>query len=374
MEATTTLADALLEDLDDLSDNFETEDDDDDDNDTNIQVDTTSKSSEPLSSKINQQLLDDVSFMKHVQTISRIMGENIDNTTDETVVQSSSMLVAPETTVAGHEETMDYHQLMVKSNQYLLLISNDLSNSHFQLCEVYKIKFPELEELIPDIIQYVQVVRCIDNAIDITTKSINDSLNQYLSNQQIITLSVAYSTTNGRLLTSSELEQVHTITAAMEQVLSIRQLFMKYIEQRMESTVPNMYALIGPTISAQFLSITGNLAALSKIPACNLQVLGQIKQRRGGVGGAPSSSVRHTGILAQTDMVQSCPKHLQMKVIKMVASKLALAIRCDYAQSDIRGQTDRNGSSGRTFRHQIEKKIQHLQEPDKAPVLKALPK
>jgi U4/U6 small nuclear ribonucleoprotein PRP31 len=370
MEATTTLADALLDDLDDLSDNGESEEDDDAVNDSvNPSRTLDDDGNENTDGKESPRLLEDVNFWKHVENIQTIMGDGFRKPFPNS--KSSMRASTPATDVGGRE---DHHQLMVQSNQFVALISTELINFHHRLCDVYKCKFPELEELIPDVVQYMQVVRCIGNATDITTKTINDTLNQHISNQQIITLSVAYSTTNGRLLSEAELAQVHTILLYMEQVLSIRDLLLKYIEQQMESTVPNMYALIGPTISAQLLSITGGLAALSKIPSCNLQVLGQSKHRRAGLISNHLQQPNHTGILAQTDLLQSCPRHLQMKVVKMVAAKLALAIRCDYIQTDVAGKALRSDASGRLFRQEIEKKIQQLQEPDKAPVLKALPK
>ena len=351
MEATTTLADALLNDLDDLSDGGEPEEDDDLANNVENPSRTLDHQGDEYDdAKESPRLLDNDDFVKHVEKVQKIMGG------------------------ARNSISVDHHQLMVQSNQFLSLIGTELMNSHHHLCDVYKIKFPELEELIPDVIQYVQVVQCLGNATDITTKAINDALNHYLSNQQIITLSVAYSTTSGRLLSESELAQVQVITLYMEQVLSARHLLLKYIEQQMESTVPNMFALVGPTISAQLLALTGGLAALSKIPSCNLQVLGQSKHRRGGLISNHLQQPNHTGILAQTDIVQSCPRHLQMKVVKMVAAKLALAIRCDYIQTDVAGKAQRSDASGRLFREEIEKKLQQLQEPEKAPVLKALPK
>jgi U4/U6 small nuclear ribonucleoprotein PRP31 len=371
MEATTTLADALLDDLDDLSDNEEEEETENVVSDAIDPALTSDFDENEFSySKESPRLLDDDNFLKHVEKIRSVMGEDIKNSFP--MSESSMILSTPPATCK--DGALDHHQLMVLSNQFLALISTELMNSHHQLCDVYKYKFPELEELIPDVVQYMQVVRCIGNATDITTKTINDALNQYLSNQQIITLSVAYSTTNGRLLSEWELAQVHTIALYMEQVLSIRDLLLRYIEQQMESTVPNMYALVGPTISAQLLSITGGLAALSKIPSCNLQVLGQSKHRRAGLITNHLQQPNHTGVLAQTDLVQSCPRHLHMKVVKMVAAKLALAIRCDYIQTDVAGKAQKSDASGRLFRQEIEKKIQQLQEPDKAPVLKALPK
>jgi RNA processing factor Prp31 len=63
---------------------------------------------------------------------------------------------------------------------------------------------------------------------------------------------------------------------------------------------------------------------------------------------------------------------MRSKALKLVAAKLALAIRCDFVNVDT--GRPRTADPGRAFREQIEQKFAQLQEPDKAPVLKALPK
>ena len=119
------------------------------------------------------------------------------------------------------------------------------------------------------------------------------------------------------------------------------------------------------------LALTGSLAALSQIPASNLQVVGQVKQGRTTVGGT-AQRAPHQGVLVESDIVQRCPKSLQQKALKLVASKLALAIRCDFVNFD--SGRPRSAEAGVAFRSQIEDKLNKLAEPDKAPVLKALPK
>jgi U4/U6 small nuclear ribonucleoprotein PRP31 len=75
---------------------------------------------------------------------------------------------------------------------------------------------------------------------------------------------------------------------------------------------------------------------------------------------------------ASLDLVQSVPKQLQKKALKSVASKLALAARYDFVNVDT-GRA-RSAIIGSQLRQELNKKFEKLLEPDKAPVLKALPK
>jgi U4/U6 small nuclear ribonucleoprotein PRP31 len=103
----------------------------------------------------------------------------------------------------------------------------------------------------------------------------------------------------------------------------------------MESLAPSVCALVGPSTAAVLLGLAGGIAELSKIPTCNLQVLGQVKQNAASRAGMLSSASKpHTGILAKCELVKSCPSYLQKKALKVVAAKLALAARCDFVNVD----------------------------------------
>jgi U4/U6 small nuclear ribonucleoprotein PRP31 len=355
MEAAPTLADALLDDLDDLSDGgddlVETEE-------GNEGYGAGEDALEDAGFDQTRRILDEPVHVNHIGTIRDIMASSAAHNNDPSSVNKE------------RQETD--HKLLVQSNQTLRAVAHDLATAHSALCQAYKPKFPELEELIPDATQYVKAVRSIGNETDLTTRSVNDALNTFLTNHQIITLSVAGSTTAGRLLTPEEFKRVDRIATYMEQVLGIEDLLTRYIEQQMEETAPNMHALVGAPTAAKLLALTGGLAALTKIPACNLQVLGQVKHGRNGVVSSVAPQQPHLGVLAQTELVTKCPRHLRPKAVKIVAAKLALAIRCDFVNLDT--GRPRTSESGLAFRQQIEAKFAMWQEPDKAPVLKALPK
>jgi hypothetical protein len=76
--------------------------------------------------------------------------------------------------------------------------------------------------------------------------------------------------------------------------------------------------------------------------------------------------------LGECELVTQCPVHLQRKVLKLVANKLALAIRADVV--NVESSRKRTRDTGINLRREIEDKIEKLEEPDKAPTIKALPK
>jgi U4/U6 small nuclear ribonucleoprotein PRP31 len=275
----------------------------------------------------------------------------------------------------SRRERRDYdeqeYQLIVASNRYLAGLSNELARGHAELCSNYRPKFPELEELVVDPLLYKEAVRIIANQMDMT--QVNDELNQILNSNQIITISVSGSTTSGRPLTEQELLHVYEAADYIDDIVDVQKELMDFVEGRMELLAPSVCALTGASVAARILGLAGGLAELSKIPACNLQVLGQIKHNAASRAGMSAISTKpHTGILSECDLVKKCPGYLQKKALKQVAAKLALAARCDFVNVDT--GRERSASSGQKFRAEIESKFQKWEEPDKARVLKALPK
>jgi len=358
MEATTTLADALLDDLDDLmdSDDAQEEEDAEEEKQDDAEKPSTAEEAEIKQSSqpgaLSSRFLESPGLQKHMAVIR-----------DRNSTKLSSSL-------SQKEKEEENHQLVVQSNKHLASLAEELARAHGELAMAYKPKFPELEELLPNYVQYKNAVRTIWNEMDLTR--VNDELNQILSSNQIITISVAGSTTLGRPLTDEELKLLDTRATYIENLLEIQTELVKFVEDSMESLAPSICALIGPSTAARLLGLAGGLAEITKIPACNLQVMGQVKHSsssRAGLSGA--STKQHVGILADCDLVQSVPKQLQKKALKAVAAKLALAARYDFVNVDT-GRA-RSAQTGRQFRQDLNEKFEKLQEPDKAQVLKALP-
>ncbi len=74
----------------------------------------------------------------------------------------------------------------------------------------------------------------------------------------------------------------------------------------------------------------------------------------------------------ECDLVQSTPNYLKMKAVKAVAGKLALAARTDHV--NVSSGRQRTSVVGRKFHEELKQKFNKWEEPDKAQVVKALPK
>ncbi len=401
-----TLAESLLDDLDDLSDleegveeeEFQRKDDDEDE----VMKDASSMGDNVTDG--NNNGMEDASPIKHAIGITkrkRLLDDIKLNSHLEAI--RPSLLGGDKKQKPAYENDDDKQQyeesqydLMTSCNKFLISVQNELSKVYSDLVQAYQPKFPELEDLLPDAISYKNAIKVIQNEQDITMVNEKLSTEAHLTPNQIITLSVASSTTAGQPLDPSQLRYVNECITYMEQILDVQSQLIRFVEGHMEKLAPNTCVLIGPTLAARIVATAGGMAELSRIPACNLQVLGQVKATaasRGGmstsIAGATASvaaqsqsmghmqsqsrlSKPHEGMLSESELYRRVPPQLQRKALKVIAAKLALAIRCDFV--NLESGRERTKTSGLKFRSEIERKFAKLEEPDMAPVVKALPK
>ena len=80
----------------------------------------------------------------------------------------------------------------------------------------------------------------------------------------------------------------------------------------------------------------------------------------------------HVEILMECNLVTSLPNYLGMRAAKAVAGKLALAARADHV--NVESGRARTSDVGRRMREELVTKFAKWEEPDRAQVVKALPK
>ena len=385
------MADALLDDLDDLSDAdsekadqspsyedggagggggyYGTGVDDDDDDDRSGGDDDAPPPSRAGGGR--PRLLDEPSLKLHLSSI-RAAGESGDD-------DDGKPAAADATTLATKEDDDAQHALVIASNRHLVSLDHEIHRAHLDLRRLYHPRFPELEDLLPDPFQFRAAVGAIRNDVDSTSRVVaEDKLNGMLTSSQVITMSVAGSTTGGRVLTDDEMKAVDVRCAYLDELRMTRDGLTNFVERRAGRWCPNVSALIGPSLAARMLSCVGGLGELCRVPACNLQLLGRKRGSgnsggsSGGDGMATRAREQHAGYLMECDLVASLPNYLGMRAAKAVAGKLALAARTDHVNVET-GRV-RTSDVGRRLRGELAAKFAKWEEPDRAQVVKALPK
>lgn len=292
-------------------------------------------------------LLTDPTLTTHLATINGLMDKTLEQTEKGEKIQV--------------DRKFEYG-LIVKSNEIAAKIDNEIATIHKFVRDIYATKLHELEQLVHNPLDYARVVKIIGNETDMT--AVESELLGIIPQTTILTISVTATTTIGKPLPPEELARAFEGCDAIVALEEGKRSVYEYLESRMFFLAPNLSTLIGTAISARLMAIAGGLAELSKIPACNLQVLGAKKKSLDGF--SRSAAEAHMGLLSFTELVLSAPRHLRGKAVKVVAGRSSLCARVDAFKEDLSGDT------GQAYVDEILKKIAKWQEPPPAKKKKAL--
>ncbi|XP_013402804.1 U4/U6 small nuclear ribonucleoprotein Prp31-like [Lingula anatina] len=118
-------------------------------------------------------------------------------------------------------------------------------------------------------------------------------------------------------------------------------------------------------ITKYYLGVAGGLTNLSKMPSCNVLVLGA--QKRTLSGFSTTAIMPHTGYIYYCELVQNTPPDMRRKAARLVAGKCTLAARVDSFHES------QDGAIGDQLKAEIEQKLDKMVEPPPVKQVKALP-
>lgn len=276
------------------------------------------------------------------------------------------------TFVGSIEDNPEYH-LLTQSNTLSTSIDNEIILVHKFIRDHYSTRFPELETLVGNPLDYAKTVAIISNGPMDNLKPLSQtasnpvgvSLKSILDGPTLMVVAVEATTTKGRPLSPAELSTVLsacTMTLALDRA---KTTLTTYVQSRMTLFAPNLTALIGSLTAAQLLNFAGGLTGLAKTYSCNLPPLGSKKQTQTGF--ATNVGIRQQGFLYHSPIIKGIPPDLKRQAMRIVSGKVLLAARVDRVHS----ATD--GSTGERLKDECLSRLEKLTEaaPNKGP--RALP-
>ncbi|CAF1196619.1 unnamed protein product [Didymodactylos carnosus] len=265
--------------------------------------------------------------------------------------------------VCGPVEQDPEYLLIVDANNLLVEIDNEINVIHKFARDIYHKRFPELEQLVQQPMDYLRTVKELGNHVEKAKH--NEHLPNYLTPATIMIVSVSASTTQGADLTKDELDRVTEACDIAIKLDEHKATILKYVESRMTFIAPNLSLIVGASTAAKLMGIAGGLTNLTKMPSCNILLLGSHKKSLGGF--SSTQQLPHAGCIYYSDIVQNCPADLRAKVARLVAGKVTLAARVDSFHESA------DGKVGDFYRSDIERRLEKLQEPPPVKAVKPLP-
>ena len=270
-------------------------------------------------------------------------------------------------------EDIPEYQLLKEANEFSTQIDGEIQATHKFIRDNYSLRFPYLEELVKNPVDYAKTVAILGNRPlnDIKTIAqetdnvVGTPLKNILDAPTLMVITVEATRASGRELQDVELAAVMAACKLLLNLDKSKHILTEYVQSRMSVFAPNLTELIGSLTAAQLINYAGGLAGLAKTPACNIAPLGSNKAS--GLGLATNIGVRHQGFLYHSPILEQVRTDLKKQGLRIVSAKVILAARVDMVHSAP------DGSTGRQLKEECERRLDKLTEIPANKGVRALP-
>jgi U4/U6 small nuclear ribonucleoprotein PRP31 len=276
--------------------------------------------------------------------------------------------------IGNVEDHPEYH-LLTQSNSLSTQIDNEIVLVHKFIRDHYSVRFPELETLITNPLEYAKAVAILGNgpmdsdsikALQTSTDNpLGRTLKSVLDGPSLMIVTVEATTSKGQAMSPEELQRVVQACLMVIALDKAKKTLTEYVQSRMNIFAPNLTALIDSLTAAQLLNQAGGLTGLSKAPACNLPAWGSKKQASAAL--ATNVGIRHQGFIFQSPVIRTIPSDLKKQAIKMFANKIVMCARTDCFHQF------RDGSEGERLKDDCLDRLDKLQQKPLSKGARALP-
>ncbi len=195
--------------------------------------------------------------------------------------------------------------------------------------EWYGLHFPELDSLVQDHRQYLTMVTEFGSRADYLFEKIEEIIQNENKARAIYDLSKK---SMGAEIGDIDLEKIKQLASICLNLYSYRDRLERYVDETMKEVAPNIREMVGSSLGARLIALSGGLETLAKKPASTIQVLGAEKAlfRSLKTGAKPP---KH-GIIFQSQYIHGAPKWQRGKIARALAGKLSIAARVDAFGGD----------------------------------------
>lgn len=220
--------------------------------------------------------------------------------------------------------------------------------------EWYGLHFPELDNLLQNIVTYASIVSKFGDRSEITKDFL---LTLEIPDNKIeIIIETAHRSKGGKI-TAENLSILQNLATQVISLSQIRKTLEEHIETSMDEISPNLKELLTATVGARLIAKAGSLKRLASLSSSTIQILGAEKAlfRTLKTGANPP---KH-GLLFQHPVIHSAPKWQRGKLARAISAKAAIAARVDLYGS--------NTVTNRGLSTKLNERITEIQEKYREP-------
>ena len=269
----------------------------------------------------------------------------------------SEQLIKTQVSQAGEQGDVAVIQII----ETLDILKKSISLFSVRLREWYGLHFPELtDKVIEDNIVLARLISVLGHRNNYTEENIKKDFE--LNDERI-----RFLVENASISMGAEIN-LKTVKGYADQILSLdsyRQELEDTLDGLMETTAPNLQAIIGSLVGAKLITKAGSLKKLAYMPASRIQLLGAetalYRFLKTGKG------IPKHGLIFQWNQIRGSKPWIRGKISRVVSGKIGLAAKIDYFQGDYMG----NEISEDLSRKIKEIELRHPKPPKKTEQKKA---
>lgn len=270
------------------------------------------------------------------------------------------------------EDSPEY-KLLGDANEFSTQIAGEIASVHTFIRNLYSARFPGLESMVQNPLNYAKAVGILQNGPLDDIKSIAQKsdnivgvpLKNILDGPLLMVITVEGTRAQGRDLDENELEVIVDACKLLLDLDAAKGALISYVQSRMTAFAPNLTELVGSLTAAQLINYAGGLSGFAKTPACNIASLGVNKVS--GLGLASNIGIRNQGFLYHSPILQTVREDVKIQAMRILAGKTVLVARVDMVHSAP------DGSMGQQLKEECERRFDKLTEVNKNAGTRALP-
>uniref|UniRef100_A0A8C9GG64 Nucleolar protein 56 n=2 Tax=Piliocolobus tephrosceles TaxID=591936 RepID=A0A8C9GG64_9PRIM len=222
-----------------------------------------------------------------------------------------------------------------------------------RVVEWYSWHFPELKNIVTDVIKYCKLVQLIGikdkfdfdlNKDKITEITEDEEITEKI--QKVSNLSV------GQELSNEDLSNIVNFSNEIISLYNTRTLLWNYMDNKLNILAPNLKELVGNRLTSRLISHAGSLLNLAKSPCSSIQIFGAEKALFNSLKG--NKRTPKFGIIYNSSYISKVPPKLKGKMSRYLSSKISIVTRIDTFSENP------TNNYGVVLKKQLEDKILHM--------------
>lgn len=215
--------------------------------------------------------------------------------------------------------------IIVQTIRVIDRLDKDINNKSMRIREWYGMHFPEIGEIVEDNQKYLELVKAHTLSPEDLYKdtAVSDEIKECLDK------------TIGGDITEEDRMIISESAGTVLSMYEAREKLHEHLYRRMESISPNILELLGSLLGARLIAHAGSLSDLSRKPSSTIQVMGAEKALFKAM--KESKNTPKYGIIYNSSYVGQVPVEIKGQVARTLASKIAIASRCDVSGEEEKG-------------------------------------